>query len=154
MLRVSEIINLEYNDLDFQNRLIFVRNKNMFTVKGSRPRTIPMNTFVYSMLLNKERKSNFVFTNNDGKQLNPRSVSRKFKKYARASQLSEDIHFHTLRHSGASWLIQASVPIYDVQKILGHSSPTVTQIYAHQCDDNLRKSIEKLSDESADHLLI
>ena len=145
MMRLSEIVNLEYQDLDFTRRLINVRNKQNFRIKNSQPRVLPMSNEVYYLLKNIEEKSNFVFTNKEGKQLLTRSISRKFKKYVLTSNLSKKIHFHSLRHTGATWLINENVHLYDVQQILGHSSPSVTQIYAHLSSENLRKSIERIS---------
>ena len=43
--------------------------------------------------------------------------------------------FHTLRHTAASWMVQAGVPLYEVQTILGHSSPLLTQRYSHLAPD-------------------
>ena len=145
MMRLNEILNLEFQDLDFTRRLIHVRNKKDFRVKNSKPRVIPMSNEIYSLLKNREGKSGFVFTNREGKQLVSNSVSRKFKNYIIKCKLSRTLHFHSLRHTGASWLINENVPLYDVQQILGHSSPTVTQLYAHLSSENLRKSIERIS---------
>ena len=72
-------------------------------------------------------------------------LSRRFKKYARKCELPEGIHFHSLRHSGASWLVQAGVPLFSVQKGLGHSSPTVTHIYSLLAEEHLREAVDKIS---------
>ena len=77
--------------------------------------------------------------------LSPESVTHRFKRYARKFGLPPDAHFHSLRHSFASWLIQGGVPMFGVQHLLGHSSITTTQIYTHIEDEGLRKSIEVLS---------
>lgn len=55
-----------------------------------------------------------------------------------------DVSLHTLRHTCASRLVQAGVDLYHVQQILGHSSPAVTQRYAHLKSDNLREAINHL----------
>jgi len=51
--------------------------------------------------------------------------------------LPDTIHFHSLRHTGASWLVQDGVSIYAVQKILGHSSIQVTMGYSHLVSEEL-----------------
>lgn len=53
--------------------------------------------------------------------------------------------WHDLRHTCASWLVQAGVPIYTVAEILGHSSVQVTKRYAHLAPQHLRDAIEKLA---------
>lgn len=52
--------------------------------------------------------------------------------------------FHSLRHSFASWLVQDGVSIYEVQKLLGHSSVKVTEIYSHLVASELHKSVNKI----------
>lgn len=144
MLRRGELLHLAWDDIDWDRRIIRVRNKKGFTVKGMRERSVPMNELVVRLLAGKVRLSEYVFTDSTGKQLNAASVSRKFKGYVVAAGLSNDIHFHSLRHTGASWMAQQSVPLLQIQKILGHSSPVVTQIYSHLSDSNLVESVDKI----------
>jgi integrase len=54
------------------------------------------------------------------------------------------VHFHDLRHSCASMLINEGVDLYTVGKILGHSSPQTTARYAHLSDASLQKAMRKL----------
>ena len=51
----------------------------------------------------------------------------------------------SLRHTFATWLVEEGVPTYEVQKLLGHSSISVTQIYSHLAASELHKSVEKIS---------
>ena len=106
-------------------------------MKGMKPRIVPLNERAIHILMGKKRDSCYVFPGADGQRLNGGSLSRRFKKYARKCGLSEGIHFHSLRDTGASWLVQAGVPLFSVQKILGHSSPSVTQIYSHLAEEHL-----------------
>jgi site-specific recombinase XerD len=103
-----------------------------------------MNETAYRVLSGERGKNGWVFSGKDGGQLNGHSVSKHFKSLVRKCGLPESIHFHSLRHSGASWLIQGDVPLYTVQKILGHTSPTVTQIYSHLSHQNLRQAVEQI----------
>ena len=75
----------------------------------------------------------------------PDYVSRKFKKYVLKAELNPKYKFHSLRHTCASWLVQAGVSLYIVKELLGHSSISVTEIYSHLRTDDLRKSIELLN---------
>jgi integrase len=57
----------------------------------------------------------------------------------------QDASFHTLRHSAASYLIQAGIPLYVVSQILAHTSVTMTQKYTHLATENLREALEVLA---------
>lgn len=144
-LRLSEIINLEWNDVDLNSRIIKVRNKEGFTTKSKRERVIPISNVVFDLLTNLNHNSNFIFSKNEAR-FNPTYVSKSFKKSVKASGLNSKIHFHTLRHSFASNLVQKNVNIYTVQKLLGHSNISTTQIYSHLNQDNLINAISLLND--------
>ena len=72
-------------------------------------------------------------------------VTKRFKKYVRASKLDDALHFHSLRHSTASFLVQAGVSIYNVKEILGHSQIATTLIYSHLAESHLKESIDQIS---------
>lgn len=132
--RLGEVVNLQYSDINFERKHVTIGN-NSFITKTREQRIIPLCDELVSLIgeLNTKRKSNCtnVFIKEDGFKYSLDYVSKEFKKAVRASAMSEDIHFHTLRHSFASNLVQKNVPIYTVQKLLGHSSVTTTEIYAH-----------------------
>ena len=56
----------------------------------------------------------------------------------------ENASFHTLRHTAAAWMVQAGVSLYEVQQVLGHSTPLMTQRYAHLQPDHLRRALRAL----------
>jgi integrase len=144
MLRRSEIVNLKWEDVDLARRVVHIKNRAEFTVKGMKPRPVPLSERAICILVTRTRDGCYVFPGADGKRLNGGSLSRRFKKYARKCGLPDGIHFHSLRHTGASWLVQSGVPLYSVQKILGHSSPLVTQIYSHLAEEHLREAVERI----------
>ncbi|MGB2867843.1 MAG: tyrosine-type recombinase/integrase [Bacteroidota bacterium] len=144
MMRLGEIVNLEWESVDLEHRLIAVENTEQFRVKTHKPRTIPMNDWVVRFLERREKHTGKVFTFPDGRALPRGYVSSRFKKYVRSAGLNEKVHFHTLRHTGASWLVQTNTPIYSVQQILGHSSIAMTEIYSHLEVEHLRKPLEGL----------
>ena len=63
----------------------------------------------------------------------------------RDAELSETLHFHSLRHSCASWLVDAGVSLYVVQNILGHSNISTTQIYSHLSQNTLHESVNRVA---------
>jgi len=141
MMRLGEITNLRWKNVHLPRREIHVSSNGEFRVKGGRPRTIPMNSCVYDLLSARVQMAECVFTNCRGQPLNGRAVSRRFKRYVRKAGLDDRIHFHSLRHTGISWLINRGVPPAFVQRIAGHSSLVVTQIYSHVEDKNLVTAI-------------
>ena len=66
-------------------------------------------------------------------------VTKKFKKAVREAELNDKIHFHTLRHSFASRLVQRGASIYVAKELLGHSDVKTTQIYSHLEQSNLKE---------------
>lgn len=145
-MRLSEITNLEWNDVDLISRIIKVRNKEGFTTKSKRERVVPISNVVLDLLANLNHNSNYVFSKKTGERLNGTFVSRSFKKCVKASGLNPKIHFHTLRHSFASNLVQNGANIYTIQKLLGHSNISTTQIYSHLNQENLINTINLLND--------
>lgn len=148
--RVGEIVNLTWNNVDLSKRLIMIGDKN-FSTKGRKQRVVPMSEEVYKMLVSKVPKvfkvnkdRNFVFAKNNGMAYTTDAVSKAFKKACRKVGMDEDIHFHSLRHSFASNLVQKGVPLYSVKELLGHSSIVMTERYSHLKLDDLRSAIEKL----------
>jgi integrase len=145
MMRVGEIVNLKWSSIDLERRLILVENTETYRTKTRKSRVVPMNEWVYYFLVRKERKSEHVFAFPDGKSLRVGYVSTRFTKYVRKAPIDQKIHFHSLRHTGATWLVQKDVPIFTVQHILGHSSVATTQIYSHLGVEDMRRSIGALN---------
>jgi site-specific recombinase XerD len=103
-----------------------------------------MNDWVYRYLAARVDKTGLVFRFPDGRPLNVPYVSHKFTKYLRAAGFPEEYTFHTLRHTGASWLVQDGVSIYAVQRLLGHSNIQVTMIYSHLVTSEMHESVNRI----------
>jgi site-specific recombinase XerD len=144
MMRAGEIVSLKWDSVDLRRRLILIENTNEFRTKTLKPRAIPMNEWVFRFLATRENKVGCVFASPDIKKLRVGYISHRFKKYVRAAGLSDDLHFHSLRHTGATWLVQGGVSIYAVQKILGHASISTTQVYSHLETENLFQYMEQI----------
>jgi integrase len=93
MMRVGEIVNLKWSSIDLERRLILVENTETYRTKTRKSRVIPMNEWVYYFLVQKERKSEYVFTFPDGKSLKVGYVSHRFTKYVRKAPIDQKIHF-------------------------------------------------------------
>jgi integrase/recombinase XerD len=140
MMRLGEITNLRWDAVDLQRREVQVRSKGQFRVKGGKPRFVPMNDWVQAFLASKERTTEHVFSRN-GKPLKASSVSHRFKRYVRKAGLDDGVHFHSLRHTGISWLANKGVPQPFIQRIAGHSSLKVTDIYTHAEESSLFRAV-------------
>jgi len=135
-LRLSEITSLRWRDVDFVSGFLTVRNHETFKTKSGHERSIPLVGDALSTLIKRSESSStstddWVFTNGKGTRLVSGYVSKRFKYYVRLAKLPEEIHFHTLRHTCASWLAQNGVSLLTIQKILGHSDFRDTLIYSH-----------------------
>jgi integrase len=146
MMRLGEIVNLRWESVDLARRIILVENTSEFRTKTRKSRAIPMDELVFHTLRTREHLSDRVFTFPSARPLSVGYVSRTFKKYALKAGVSDEIHFHSLRHTGATWLVQKDVPIYSVQQILGHSRVDMTQIYSHLDVEHLRKPLAKMAE--------
>jgi integrase len=123
-LRLSELLNLKYEDINFTGNII-----SIWINKGDRPRSIPMTKRVRYIL--QERQ----YINKDKPFTLSVGEAERAWQWVRA-EMGLDIEpepptIHTLRHSCASRLVNAGVDLYVVKEWLGHSSITVTERYAH-----------------------
>jgi integrase len=145
-LRRGELLNLRWKDVDFERRLLRIQSGENFRTKTGKRRTVPMSQAVHQLLLAKAQRSfsEYIFTLN-GRKVLEYFVSHKFKAYVRTAGLNGRLHFHSLRHTFATWLVQDGVNIYEVQKLLGHSSISVTQIYSHLVAAELHSAVERIS---------
>jgi integrase len=147
-MRRGEIVNLHWKDVDATRKTIVIQSSPTYRTKQGRRRVIPMNDQVFALLESKRAygsdPTGLVFTLNGGKIFED-WITHKFKAYVRALLPGNaGVHFHSLRSTFATWLVQKSVSIYEVQKLLGHSSITVTQIYSHLAPNELHSTVNKI----------
>jgi len=151
-VRIGELVNIEWSDIDFRDRIIHIRHKKDFTTKSLRERAIPMNGEVFSLLNNLERDGTYIFPNSCGKKRDQVFVSRTFKKYLRKAELDNRLTFHSLRHTFASYLVQNGVSLYIVSKLLGHADVKTTMIYSHLSPQTFHEVMNQFSTkEPAQH---
>lgn len=133
-LRVSELVSLQYKNIDFKERVITVYGK------GNKQRSVPVSSFAMDYLekyLNSARKrnkghaSNYIFLNRDGKPVSRVYFFMQVKRYAIAAGIDNSISPHTLRHCFATHLLENGAELRSVQEMLGHSKISTTQIYTH-----------------------
>ena len=153
-LRLGEVTALRWCDVDFgdpdggERGRVYVRNYERADgtkrrTKTGGERAVPMSAECRGVLLalhagrpegEADRPSGgeaLVFRGLQGGPLNDNRVSRTFRKYRRLARLGEGIHFHSLRHTCASWLVSNGADLRLVQEVLGHTSIRSTEIYSH-----------------------
>lgn len=143
-MRIGEIVNLKWSWVNLDEKVIYVRCSESFQTKSKKERIIPIKDTLISVILNRNNLNNsneYLFTNEKGSKLREEFVSKKFKSYVRLCGMSDLIHFHSLRHSFASRLVQKGVPLEVIQELLGHEDLKTTQIYSHLQQQNLREAI-------------
>jgi len=148
-LRLGELINMQWNWIDFFQNHITVKCTDDFQTKSKKERIVPMSEKVKSILISRFNLANHqpgevVFYRIKGRMLHQETISKQFKEAVRTSNLNEKIHFHSLRHSFASLLVQRGVSLYVVKELLGHGDLATTQIYSHLQKDNLTDAINLL----------
>jgi len=147
-LRAGEIFKLTWRDVDLVHGNIMILD-----TKSGHPRGIPLPGNVKRILM--ERGPGFssalVFPTKNGEMHT--SVSKTFPTAVKALGFNDGISdrrqrvvFHTLRHTFASWLVINGIPLYTVQKLLGHSTSAMTERYAHLAPDTLKAAIDTLED--------
>ncbi|MEP7153474.1 MAG: site-specific integrase [Nitrospira sp.] len=143
-MRMGEILELTWRgvDLDLTRRTVAV-----FRSKNGERRTIPVNQTVLAMLTTKAKVRSLVtdrvFCSKAYTPMETGHLRRSFR-LALSKVKIEDFHFHDLRHTFATTLVQSGVDLYKVQQLLGHKSPIMTQRYAHHYPESLRNGVEIL----------
>ena len=137
-VRVSELVNMKYEDIDYNNKRIRVLGK------GNKERIVYFGDYAMEALkeymsTHEKNKNGYVFTNSKGGQLTDRGVRFIIDKIM--SKLSVKVHVtpHVLRHTFATDMLNNGCDIKVVQELLGHASLKTTEIYTHVTNDRLRE---------------
>ena len=152
-IRVSELVGLNFLDLDAAGEALRIRGK------GKKERLVPLGTHALTAIrryidlveadakfgqafAGERRKDAPLFINKHGSRLSSRSVRRKLDKYLREAGLDPTISPHTLRHSFATHLLDNGADLRSVQELLGHQSLSTTQVYTHLSSQRLQRAYD------------
>jgi integrase/recombinase XerC len=145
-IRVSELVGINFGDIDETGQAIIIRGK------GRKERIVPLGTHAmaaishYVGILEGNSISNEtdspLFINKHSTRLSTRSVRRKVSKYLEQVGLDPAISPHTLRHSFATHLLDNGADLRSVQELLGHQSLSTTQVYTHLTTKRMRESYD------------
>ena len=142
-VRVSELVDLNFAEVDFVGQTLRVRGK------GKKQRTAPIGPTAIAAIQKylelrraDPRAATFnqdaLFVNKHGQGLSTRSVRRKLDKYLAECGLDPSISPHTLRHSFATHMLNNGADLRSVQELLGHQSLSTTQVYTHLTTPRLK----------------
>jgi integrase len=130
-LRLGELIGLTWERVDLSRCVI-----RLELTKSGRRREVPMNDASYRALVGLGPKGS-------GRVFKTRYIKTAYNNTVEAAQL-DDVTFHTLRHTFASWAIMRGVTLKELQELLGHSSLAMTMRYAHLAPEHLRTAVSRL----------
>jgi len=157
-MRINELLNLRWENVDFENNSIRISNTQLFQTKTRRDRHIPMNSHLKEYLI--YLRDHFIDPNTD--RVSPRApfqmeyvvcgkhgerigcVRKAYKRLLGRVGIG-NASLHTLRHTFASMCIMNNVDLYTIKEFLGHSRVTTTEIYTHISQEFKQSSIERLT---------
>jgi len=147
-LRVSELVGLELNQINFNQGVIRILGK------GNKERLVPMGEEAQDALLyfiqyfradlqKPSITTDAVFLSSRGKGMTRQAFWQLIKKYLLMSGIKTSYTPHSLRHAFATHLINHGADLRTVQMLLGHSDLSTTQIYTHVADERLKSLHEQ-----------
>jgi integrase/recombinase XerC len=152
-VRVSELVNCNMINLDFDNEMLRIKGK------GSKERLVPIGSQAIKALkiylprreemlksrlrFGKKADSKALFLNSRASRLTSRSIERKVAEYGKRAGIDKSVTPHVLRHSFATHLLEMGADLRSVQELLGHASLSTTQKYTHLDMVHLMKIYDK-----------
>ncbi|MDL4840052.1 tyrosine recombinase XerC [Aquibacillus rhizosphaerae] len=143
-IRVSECVELNLKDLDFDLNTLFVTGKGnkdryvLFGTYSEKALKLYINNGRHSLLRKTNNPSDHLFLNAKGSSLTTRGVRLILDKMVKSASLTVNIHPHKLRHTFATHMLNEGADLRVVQELLGHEHLSSTQIYTHDSKDRLR----------------
>jgi integrase/recombinase XerC len=142
-LRLSELVNLNIEQLDFTEGTVTVHGK------GNKTRIVPLGEYAMNAikqwlplrgnLLIKHPNEKAIFISKNGKRLSARNIQYRLKEWSIKQGINTSVNPHMLRHSFASHVLQSSGDLRAVQEMLGHANISTTQVYTHLDYQHLTK---------------
>ena len=145
-LRLSEVVNLNIDALDFTEGTVIV------TGKGNKTRIVPMGKFAMEAMqkwlqvrvnyATNDAARKAVFIGLHGRRVGARNLQLRLKEWSIKQGINSSVHPHMLRHSFATHVLQSSGDLRAVQEMLGHANISTTQVYTHLDFQHLSKTYD------------
>ena len=148
-LRLGELRGLRWQDINLVTNVMVVNHswckvtKGLVSPKSNKARSIPLAADIQAMLHRRQAKTGYVFATKPDRPFDEVAINREIRLACKRTGL-RPITCHTLRHTFASHLALAGVPLVAIQQLLGHSSIDVTMRYAHLTKSSLQDAIRVL----------
>jgi integrase len=136
-LRLGELVGLTWDRVDLSRGVIRLEQ-----TKSGKRREVPLNGDSYKALVALGPKEG-------GRVVGRRYIKRAYNTAVKAARL-DDVTFHTLRHTFASWAVMRGVTLKELQELLGHATLAMTMRYAHLAPEHLRSAVSRLEGLTAD----
>lgn len=157
-MRAKELFTLIWGDVDLEQGLLTIRDSKNTETRYSY--LMEKTKAMLAGLQNNQPKNEFVFKDRNGSRV--KEISKSFGEAVKAMGLNngvtdrrQRICFHSLRHSFASWMVQAGTDLYTVKKLLGHGSLLLTERYSHLQPDGLQKAVKEFDEKiNSEHRVI
>jgi len=142
-MRVSEVINLQVQDIDWNTGKTHIKEG-----KGKKDRIIYLNSNLLEELRELVERletgsTGLVFPSRTGEKMDTNNLNRMLKTYGEKSGIEKHFTFHTFRHTYGTKLYKETGDIRIVQKVLGHSDISTTMIYTHLFDEDIQNVMIK-----------
>lgn len=142
-IRVSELVNIELNDINFNQKEIRI------TGKGSKERIVLFGYRCYELinkylensrvyLVSEKYPNNYLILSKTGRKINPREIRNIVDNVVKKTGLKIHISPHVFRHTYATDMLNNGADLRSVQELLGHESLSTTTIYTHLTNERLR----------------
>ena len=143
-LRVSEIVNLNLEDVDLSSHQVRIWGKGSKERMGliGKPARKALKQYLNDsrIKLQSDKETNAIFLNRFGGRMSERSVQRIIRKYAKKAGIDMRIFPHIMRHTFATHLLDGGADLRVVQDLLGHSKLSSTQVYTHVTQSQIRRT--------------
>jgi integrase len=148
-MRQEEILNSKWEDVNFNDGFITIKNTSNFRTKSGKIRNVVIVPELKDMLLSiksiNDKPCDLIFKDENGNKMSACWMSHLFKRLVRQLNLPEQYHFHSMRHTFASTLIKNNVPLPYVQSLLGHADiQTTINSYTHIIPEHLKQSVNSI----------
>jgi len=154
-LRFGELIALEWDDINFINKMMTVQRSismgRLGSTKSNKIRYIPLSNNALEILQARAKKNGYIFSENKNEPLKQhRCIIQLHRACDRANM--RRIGWHALRHTFASCLAQNGVSIFELKELMGHSDIKTTMRYSHLTTSSTRGAIETLNQNSGHNM--
>lgn len=155
--RISEILNIQWNDIEMETGIIQIVNKDNFKTKNFENRKFNINPELNKLLMTLEKNyleqgldkasygARYLFCKENGSRYNKDYISRRFKKAVRTLGLPDTIYFHCTRFTTIRLMHEKGISTSQIQKAIGHKSIQTTEYYINAVTPDIKEAINSIN---------